>query len=82
MYGVTLWEMFTFGQDPWMGLNGSQILQVKKPRFAACDIWKHTVRDIFNFGLCVSICFGFPSINDCVLSVINFINFEILSLQA
>ncbi|CAN7988973.1 unnamed protein product [Ixodes hexagonus] len=27
MFGVTLWEMFTFGQEPWVGLNGAQILQ-------------------------------------------------------
>lgn len=27
MFGVTLWEMFTFGEDPWIGLNGSQILR-------------------------------------------------------
>ncbi|KAL5286648.1 TNK2 family protein [Megaselia abdita] len=27
MFGVTLWEMFTFGEDPWIGLNGSQILK-------------------------------------------------------
>ncbi|XP_044732904.1 uncharacterized protein LOC123295568 [Chrysoperla carnea] len=27
MYGVTVWEMLTFGEDPWMGLNGSQILR-------------------------------------------------------
>ncbi|XP_033122737.1 activated CDC42 kinase 1-like [Anneissia japonica] len=26
-YGVVLWEMYTFGQEPWLGLNGSQILQ-------------------------------------------------------
>ncbi|XP_026481333.1 serine/threonine-protein kinase PLK4-like [Ctenocephalides felis] len=26
MFAVTLWEMFTFGEDPWVGLNGSQIL--------------------------------------------------------
>ena len=26
MFGVTLWEMFTFGEDPWIGLNGQQIL--------------------------------------------------------
>lgn len=27
MYGVTLWEMLTFGEDPWMGLNGTEILR-------------------------------------------------------
>ncbi|CAG5120310.1 unnamed protein product [Candidula unifasciata] len=26
MFGVTLWEMFTYGQEPWLGYNGSQIL--------------------------------------------------------
>ena len=26
MFGVTLWEMFSFGEEPWAGLNGSQIL--------------------------------------------------------
>lgn len=26
MFGVTLWEMFTFGHEPWIGLNGAQIL--------------------------------------------------------
>ena len=26
MFGVTLWEMFTHGQEPWLGLNGSQVL--------------------------------------------------------
>ena len=25
MFGVTLWEMFTFGQEPWLGFNGSQV---------------------------------------------------------
>lgn len=27
MFGVTLWEIFTFGEDPWAGLNGQQILE-------------------------------------------------------
>ncbi|XP_063806487.1 non-receptor tyrosine-protein kinase TNK1 [Pseudophryne corroboree] len=26
MFGVTLWEMFTYGQEPWLGLTGRQIL--------------------------------------------------------
>ncbi|KAM4037431.1 activated CDC42 kinase 1-like isoform 3-T3 [Anomaloglossus baeobatrachus] len=26
MFGVTLWEMFTYGQEPWMGQSGRQIL--------------------------------------------------------
>ncbi|XP_053574404.1 non-receptor tyrosine-protein kinase TNK1 isoform X2 [Bombina bombina] len=26
MFGVTLWEMFTYGQEPWLGLSGRQIL--------------------------------------------------------
>lgn len=26
MFGVTLWEMFTFGQEPWLSYNGAQIL--------------------------------------------------------
>ncbi|KAH6927521.1 hypothetical protein HPB50_005187 [Hyalomma asiaticum] len=27
MFGVTLWETFSFGQEPWVGLSGAQILQ-------------------------------------------------------
>lgn len=27
MFGVTLWEMLSFGEDPWIGLNGSEILK-------------------------------------------------------
>ncbi|OXU26922.1 hypothetical protein TSAR_005569 [Trichomalopsis sarcophagae] len=27
MFGVTLWEMLTFGEEPWVGLNGSEILK-------------------------------------------------------
>ncbi|CAG9763903.1 unnamed protein product [Ceutorhynchus assimilis] len=27
MFGVTIWEMFSFGEDPWMGLIGSEILR-------------------------------------------------------
>lgn len=27
MFAVTLWEMLTFGEEPWVGLNGSEILR-------------------------------------------------------
>ncbi|XP_074838981.1 non-receptor tyrosine-protein kinase TNK1 isoform X2 [Carettochelys insculpta] len=27
MFGVTLWEMFTYCEEPWMGLSGRQIMQ-------------------------------------------------------
>ncbi|KAG5345972.1 ACK1 kinase, partial [Acromyrmex heyeri] len=27
MFAVTLWEMLTFGEEPWIGLNGSEILR-------------------------------------------------------
>uniref|UniRef100_A0A1B6CMD1 Activated CDC42 kinase 1 n=2 Tax=Clastoptera arizonana TaxID=38151 RepID=A0A1B6CMD1_9HEMI len=27
MFGVTVWEMFTFGEEPWLGMNGTQILR-------------------------------------------------------
>ncbi|KAF5279161.1 hypothetical protein FQR65_LT03407 [Abscondita terminalis] len=27
MFGVTVWEMFTFGEEPWIGLGGSEILR-------------------------------------------------------
>lgn len=41
MFGVTLWEMFTFGEEPWIGYNGTQILQKidqgeRLPRPKAC----------------------------------------------
>ncbi|KAL5013664.1 hypothetical protein ScPMuIL_007934, partial [Solemya velum] len=48
MFGVTLWEMFTYGQEPWMGYNGSQILQkidvdgerLSQPSFCPADIYQ------------------------------------------
>ncbi|OWF44840.1 activated CDC42 kinase 1-like isoform X2 [Mizuhopecten yessoensis] len=48
MFGVTLWEMFTYGQEPWMGYNGSQILhkidvedeRLPKPEHSPTDIYQ------------------------------------------
>ncbi|CAL8312938.1 unnamed protein product [Merluccius merluccius] len=47
MFGVTLWEMFTHGQEPWLGLNGSQILhkvdvdaeRLCKPDYCPQDVY-------------------------------------------
>jgi activated CDC42 kinase 1 len=27
MWAVAVWEMFTFGEEPWIGLNGTEILK-------------------------------------------------------
>ncbi|XP_046879330.1 activated CDC42 kinase 1 isoform X2 [Hypomesus transpacificus] len=47
MFGVTLWEMFTHGQEPWLGLNGTQILhkvdveaeRLRKPDDCPLDVY-------------------------------------------
>lgn len=46
MFAVTLWEMFTYAAEPWMGFNGSQILQkiedgerLSKPDHCPADIY-------------------------------------------
>ncbi|MGH0157536.1 UNVERIFIED_CONTAM: hypothetical protein FKN15_044801 [Acipenser sinensis] len=47
MFGVTLWEMCTYGQEPWLGLSGSQILhkidkereRLSKPEDCPQDIY-------------------------------------------
>lgn len=37
-YGVTLWEMFTYGFQPWPGMNGQQILEaVDQPNCQRLD---------------------------------------------
>uniref|UniRef100_A0A8C6UZ64 Tyrosine kinase, non-receptor, 2a n=1 Tax=Neogobius melanostomus TaxID=47308 RepID=A0A8C6UZ64_9GOBI len=51
MFGVTLWEMFTHGQEPWLGLNGSQILHkvdVEAERLSKPD---DCPQDIYNVML-------------------------------
>ncbi|XP_067898500.1 tyrosine kinase, non-receptor, 2b isoform X4 [Heterodontus francisci] len=60
MFGVTLWEMYTYGQEPWIGLNGSQILhkidkegeRLQRPEDSPQDIynvllqcWAHKPED-------------------------------------
>jgi len=31
MFGVVLWEMYSYGEEPWVGLNGTQVRrQVKE----------------------------------------------------
>ncbi|ELU18506.1 hypothetical protein CAPTEDRAFT_168170 [Capitella teleta] len=60
MFAVTLWEMFTNGQEPWVGLNGTQILEkidqegerLRQPDFCPRDIyqlmlqcWAHKPQD-------------------------------------
>lgn len=39
MFGVTLWEMFTYGQEPWIGLNGSQVGAQQGP-FLPASPWQ------------------------------------------
>uniref|UniRef100_A0A667ZY00 Tyrosine kinase non receptor 2 n=1 Tax=Myripristis murdjan TaxID=586833 RepID=A0A667ZY00_9TELE len=47
MFGVTLWEMFTHGQEPWLGLNGSQV-DVEAERLCKPD---DCPQDIYNVML-------------------------------
>lgn len=36
-YGVTLWEMFSYGFQPWAALTGHQILEaIDEPNFQVC----------------------------------------------
>ncbi|GFY59022.1 activated CDC42 kinase 1 [Trichonephila inaurata madagascariensis] len=48
MFGVTLWEMFTFGEEPWAAYTGAQILQkidqegerLRRPEACPTDIYQ------------------------------------------
>ncbi|KAG8200240.1 hypothetical protein JTE90_025016 [Oedothorax gibbosus] len=48
MFGVTLWEMFTFGEEPWAAYSGAQILQkidqegerLRRPEACPTDIYQ------------------------------------------
>ncbi|BFZ23327.1 hypothetical protein BsWGS_26366 [Bradybaena similaris] len=65
MFAVTLWEMFTYGQEPWMGYNGSQILhkidveneRLPQPPHCSSDVyqlmmqcWAHKPQDRPSFS--------------------------------
>uniref|UniRef100_A0A3B3B4Y1 Tyrosine kinase non receptor 2 n=1 Tax=Oryzias melastigma TaxID=30732 RepID=A0A3B3B4Y1_ORYME len=39
MFGVTLWEMFSHGREPWLGLNGSQAERLCKPDDCPQDVY-------------------------------------------
>lgn len=51
MFGVTLWEMFTYCDEPWFGLSGRQV--------HACQLHSHVfvslpiIIFVFMFGMCV-----------------------------
>lgn len=50
MYGVTLWEIFSFGQEPWAGLNGSQIIKKleQKERLAIPNACSQRIYSVMN----------------------------------
>ncbi|MFT7796618.1 activated CDC42 kinase 1 isoform X1 [Arapaima gigas] len=51
MFGVTLWEMYTYGQEPWLGLNGSQILHKMDKEGERLPKPEHCPQDIYNVML-------------------------------
>ncbi|KAG8581618.1 hypothetical protein GDO81_007737 [Engystomops pustulosus] len=51
MFGVTLWEMFTYGQEPWIGLNGSQILHKIDKEGERLSRPEDSPQDIYNVML-------------------------------
>uniref|UniRef100_A0A1I7TQ30 non-specific protein-tyrosine kinase n=1 Tax=Caenorhabditis tropicalis TaxID=1561998 RepID=A0A1I7TQ30_9PELO len=68
-YGVTIWEMFSYGEMPWKGRSGAQILELvdrKKellPRPQACpediydmlrEAWTHQVQERPTFAAIVA----------------------------
>ncbi|CAC5362937.1 TNK2 [Mytilus coruscus] len=51
MFGVTLWEMFTYGAEPWMGYNGSQILHMIDVEGKRLQRPNHCPNDIYQLML-------------------------------
>ena len=41
MFAVTLWEMFTYGEEPWIGFNGTQV------RTCCTLIWSESIMPYF-----------------------------------
>lgn len=40
-YGVTLWEMFSYGFQPWAALTGQQILEaIDEPNFQVISFFE------------------------------------------
>jgi hypothetical protein len=48
MWGVTLWEMFTFGEEPWVALNGAEILNKIEKEGERLSHPKACPRDIYS----------------------------------
>lgn len=53
MFGVTLWEMFTHGLEPWLGLNGSQ---------ASAPTDEKKLPRLVLFNNCLVLCYLFISV--------------------
>ncbi|KAL3860946.1 hypothetical protein ACJMK2_007040 [Sinanodonta woodiana] len=51
MFGVTLWEMFTYGHEPWLGFNGSEILHKIDVEGARLSKPDHCPRDFYQLML-------------------------------
>lgn len=67
MFGVTLWEMFTFGEEPWIGLNGTQILhkidregeRLHEPEACPPDLYQRMLQvmkvTVQNLNICIAV---------------------------
>jgi activated CDC42 kinase 1 len=67
MFGVTLWEMFTFGEEPWIGLNGTQILhkidregeRLHEPEACPPDLYQRMLQvmkaTLQNLNICIAV---------------------------
>lgn len=51
MFAVTLWEMFAYGQEPWLGLNGTQILHKIDQAGERLPVPDHCPADVYRLML-------------------------------